>query len=456
MFFNSLTFLGVFLPITTLVLCVTPQKMRITLLLIASYIFCLLWSTESAIFLFLTTVADYLIGRAMMAGRLKKVLLILSLVMNIGLLAFFKYADFLHLPLLGLAVPLGISYVTFKKLSYIIDIYRNKRTAETRILPFFLYTSFFPTLVAGPIDRADSFLPQTDIVERPRWDEVISGIVRILWGCAKKMIVADQAALLVNAVYDTPGDQSWVSLILATYFFSIQMYADFSGYTDMAIGTAQVLGFRLPENFAMPYGALTVSDFWRRWHITLSSWFRDYVYIPLGGNRVALWRQCLNILITFLLSGLWHGAGWTFVIWGGLHGLYLMLSLLTRNLRTSIISFLRLTRYPRLHIMLQWCIVFHAVTAAWIFFRARSIDDALTIISGITRFATGAMMFNVYTMMLMVIAATMMFVGDKLLGSKSFLQKRPLWLQTGFCYALILLICVFGSFQQNPFIYAQF
>lgn len=485
---NSLRFLLLLLPGAAAGLVLLPVRYRVAFLLVTSLLFCALWSPESALLLVCLSVLDFFVAKRMGRAqprrsrtpvaqhRGKKLLLLLSIVWNIGALALFKYAGFfaanagalLHLlgmevdiPALSFLLPIGISYYTFKRVSYMVDVYRGLEPTGD-FWNFLLYVSFFPTLLAGPMDRAGAFLPQLASFS-PSWERCMTGYGRILWGCAKKMIVADQAAVFVRIAYDHPEAQSWLTLVVATYLFAVQIYADFSGYCDMAIGAANVLGLRISENFALPYAAVSIGDFWRRWHITLSQWFRDYLYIPLGGNRVGTPRQSLNLLIIFLLSGLWHGAQWTFVAWGGLHGAFLILSLWTKTPRTAFTRAIGLTSRVRLSAILRVLLTFHLVTFTWIFFRASSLGDAVTIIKriagGILHLAPAPVPWNaapfgiIITGTLVMVAAEAAMRGSDL---GTFLWKKPLWLQCSTYVLLVLLILSFGYFQRNPFIYAQF
>jgi D-alanyl-lipoteichoic acid acyltransferase DltB (MBOAT superfamily) len=399
MLFNSLEFL-VFLPIVALVFFRLRHAKRWAWLLAASYFFYMWWKPAYAVLIFGSTVVDYFVALQMGATenpRLKKALLGLSLAVNLGLLFTFKYLGFFNdalteglamagiawdAPELGLLLPVGISFYTFQTLSYTIDVYRGRLEPRRHFGTFALFVSFFPQLVAGPIERASRLIPQLEAEVRPDLQRFVEGGKRILWGLFKKVVVADRLAIYVDAVYADPGAHDGLTLILATYFFAFQIYADFSGYSDIAIGAARILGYDLMENFQRPYFARNISDFWRRWHISLSTWFRDYVYIPLGGNRVGALRWHVNLMIVFVVSGLWHGANWTFIVWGGLHGAYLITAILTANLRERIAGGLGIASRPRLHRAWEVCITFHLALVAWVFFRADSVGDAFAIFEG--------------------------------------------------------------------------
>ena len=335
MLFNSVEFL-LFFPIVVSLYLLIKHSQRWVLLLVASYYFYMAWKPEYILLIVASTFIDYFCGRKMGSIEEKKKrrpYLYLSLLTNLGILFTFKYFDFFtdslqglseyfHLPYespaLQLILPMGISFYTFQTMSYSVDIYQGKLKPEKHFGIFALFVSFFPQLVAGPIERASNLLPQFHKPFTFDRKKAVSGLQLMLWGMFKKVVVADRLAFLVNAVYDQPGEYEGFTLFLATIFFAFQIYCDFSGYSDIAIGAARILGFDLMKNFDTPYSARNVSEFWRRWHISLSTWFKDYVYIPLGGNRVVKWRWYYNLMITFLVSGLWHGANWTFVIWGGL------------------------------------------------------------------------------------------------------------------------------------------
>jgi alginate O-acetyltransferase complex protein AlgI len=348
--FNSIEFL-LFFPVVVAIYFATPQRYRWALLLAASYYFYASWKPEYLLLIIASTLVDYGCGLRMgsIAGKARrKKWLLVSLTSNLGLLFAFKYFNFFNesaravfdrfnifydVPAFDLLLPVGISFYTFQTLSYSIDVYRGRQRPERHLGIFALYVSFFPQLVAGPIERSTHLLPQFFQPHRFEYDRVTSGLRLVLWGFFKKVVVADRLALYVNAVYNDPSAHTGPTILLATYFFAFQIYCDFSGYSDIAIGTARVMGYDLMQNFRRPYFARSISEFWSRWHISLSTWFRDYLYIPLGGNRVPRWRWYVNLFAVFLISGLWHGANWTFVVWGALHGTYLIVGLVTSDAR---------------------------------------------------------------------------------------------------------------------------
>lgn len=402
MLFNSLEFL-IFFPIVFALYYLLPQKTRWFLLLVASYIFYGSWKVEYLGLIMLSTVIDYFCGYRMSSIKEKgkrKPFLYLSLFSNLGLLFLFKYLGFFtesinlglslagienKIPVIQLLLPVGISFYTFQTLSYTVDIYHGKMNAEKHFGRFALFVSFFPQLVAGPIERASHLVPQFRKSIVFNWSDFVSGCRLMLWGMFKKVVIADRLAIVVNEIYNNPGDYSGFSLVLGTAFFAFQIYCDFSGYSDIAIGAARTLGFDLMTNFRTPYFSKSVREFWQRWHISLSTWFRDYVYIPLGGNRVVKWRWYYNLFITFLISGLWHGAAWTFVIWGALHGIYLIIAI-WNPIKKGFRKAFALEKVSLWQKFYDVSVVYVLVCFAWIFFRANSLEDAFTIIQGIFQF----------------------------------------------------------------------
>ncbi|MDO8282682.1 MAG: MBOAT family O-acyltransferase [Thermodesulfovibrionia bacterium] len=283
----------------------------------------------------------------------------------------------------NITLPIGISFYTFQAISYCLDIYNKKYIPEKQFSKFALYISFFPKLLAGPIERADNLLPQFNNLPTINLNAVLNGVKRILWGLFKKIVIADKLALIVDLVYGNPYGNNGFTFLLTTYIFAFQIYCDFSGYCDIAIGTAQLFGYRLSENFQKPYLATSIADFWKRWHITLMSWFKDYIYIPLGGNTVSTYRWYRNIMIVFLVSGLWHGASLNFVIWGAIHGLFYVSGVMTANVREYIAEKIGLNKYDKLHKLIKTIVTFNLVSLGWIFFRANNLTSATYIIKTI-------------------------------------------------------------------------
>ncbi|MFD3003474.1 MBOAT family O-acyltransferase [Pontibacter toksunensis] len=398
MLFNSLEFL-IFFPTVVLLYFLFPYRYRWAVLLIASYTFYMFWRVDYAIILVISTLIDYLCSRMMdrytEEGKAKrKPWLWLSLLSNLGILFTFKYYNFFSsaahdlaevlgvgyaAPAFELLLPMGISFYTFQTMSYSIDVYYGRIKAEKHLGIFALFVTFFPQLVAGPIERAGNLLGQLREKHDFDYHRVTNGLKLMAWGLFKKVVIADRLAVMVNQVYNNPTDYEGIPLILATVFFAFQIYCDFSGYTDIAIGSAQVMGFRLMENFRRPYFSRSIREFWGRWHISLSTWFRDYLYIPLGGNRVVKWRWYYNLFLVFLVSGLWHGANWTFMVWGALHGFYQVFGFLTADKRSELVKQFRLDSNKSFYSFLQVATTFSLVCLAWIFFRANSVSDALYI-----------------------------------------------------------------------------
>jgi len=398
MLFNSIHFL-VFFPTVLLLYFIVPHKYRWIILLGASYYFYMSWKAEY-VFLLLTSTLSIYLGAIAITKTDKKIqkrtIILICLLINIGLLFIFRYLNFASNAIgdllqiisiefnpieLNLLLPIGISFYTFQAVGYLLDVYWGKIKPEKHFGIFAVFISFFPQLVAGPIERAKNLIPQFFEKHKFDYNRAIEGAKLMLWGFFKKLVIADSLAIIVDHVYSDVNSFTAFPLMLATLFFAIQIYCDFSGYTDIAIGAAKIMGFQLTENFKRPYFSRSFQAFWRRWHITLSSWFRDYIYIPLGGSKTSKPFWYGNIMIVFLLGGLWHGANWTFVIWGGLYGLYLVAFLQTRNIREKFVRVTRLNRLQNFHHVLQVSITFIMLVFAMVFFRAQSISDAIHVIN---------------------------------------------------------------------------
>ena len=392
MIFNSLAYL-IFFPVVITCYFILPFKLRWFFLLAASYYFFMSWKIDLIYLILLTTVISYicaiLIERTENIER-KRIFLTAALVSCLGVLFFFKYFNFLSLSFsnflnlfgtgmpgytLDLILPIGISFYTFQTLSYVIDVYRGKVMAERHFGYYALFVSFFPQLVAGPIERPENLLPQLRKAHKPDALEFNEGLRIIIRGFFKKIIVADLSAGFVNSVFNYPEDAVGVTVITASLLFAVQIYGDFSGYTDIAVGCARMMGIKMTQNFNLPYSAKSIREFWSRWHISLSSWFRDYLYIPLGGNRCSAPRHLANIFTVFLVSGLWHGAEWTFVIWGALHGLYQIIGYLTRNIRERLCYLFNINKNGGFAGVWQSFFTFILVLFAWIFFRANNVHE---------------------------------------------------------------------------------
>lgn len=481
MLFNSAEFL-IFFPVVVALFFALPHRYRWIFLLAASYYFYIAWKAEYVVLIIISTLVDYFAGiqMAKMDDRSRrKKFLFLSLGIHLSILFAFKYFNFFNnslrdlftifereypIPTFQALLPVGISFYTFKSLSYIIDIYRGVKQPERHFGFFAVYVSFFPQLISGPIDRSEWMIPQLKREQSWDWSRISEGLRRMAWGYFKKLVIADRLAILVNTVYNNPGEYTGVPLILATYFFAFQIYCDFSGYSDIAIGAARVMGYNLTENFKQPYFSRSISEFWRRWHITLSTWFRDYLYIPLGGNRVTLARNALNLMIVFLVSGLWHGAAWTFVIWGALHGFFLVFSLLTSNTREKVESRVGLTRFPRLLDAWRLFGTFHLVTFAWIFFRANSLSDAVYIATHLfqgielkANYGLGLGFYDLAIVLLSILALLASHWIEQRAGTAwAYLKNRPPLVRWATDYAVIFAILLFGKMGVTEFIYFQF
>ncbi|MBO5879650.1 MAG: MBOAT family protein [Clostridia bacterium] len=398
MTFNSWEFL-IFYPVVLLLYYVLPRFMRWPMLLVASYFFYMCYS-PSLVFLILgTTLISWLSAKIIDAterASLRRAALVITLISSLGVLFFYKYFDFLSASffavlggepwLLHLALPVGISFYTFQTLSYVIDVYRGEVKTEKNFFFYALFVSFFPQLVAGPIERPANLIPQLKRENKWSRENAVAGAKFMLLGFFKKVCVADLVSSSVDAVYNNPDGATSLAVVGATVLFALQIYCDFSGYTDIAIGCARIMGIRLMKNFDHPYRATTIKEFWSRWHISLSSWFKDYLYFPLGGSRCAKWRHLLNLMIVFLVSGLWHGAAWTFVLWGALHGFYQIVGNLTASPRAALLKRLGIKSDARPIIYLRRTVTFVLVSFGWLIFRANSISDAFSLIGSLFSF----------------------------------------------------------------------
>ena len=400
MVFNSFEFL-LFFPIVALLYFILPKKIRWIMLLAASYYFYLSWNIELIYLIVFTTAISYvsaLIIEKTEKKGLKKLCLTVTLLVCLGVLFFYKYFDFLSGSVIDIAnhfgagwnkfsldliLPVGISFYTFQTLSYVIDVYRGSIAAERHFGYYALYVSFFPQLVAGPIERPENLLPQLRAANQFNREDFVEGMRMMLVGFFKKVVVADLCATYVVAVYDDPAAATGLSVAVATVLFAFQIYGDFAGYTDIAIGCARVMGIRLMQNFNLPYTSKSIKEFWGRWHISLSSWFKDYLYIPLGGSRCSEARHALNVLIVFLVSGLWHGASWHFVLWGGLHGLYQMIGILLKKPRRALHEKLRIREDKGWYPAIETVFTFLLVAFAWLVFRANSTADLWILVKSL-------------------------------------------------------------------------
>ena len=495
MLFNSIDFI-VFFPIVSLVYFLIPHKVRYLWLLAASYYFYMCWNPQYALLMLTSTcitfASGYMISRAASKGKegRKKLWVALSFISNLAILFMFKYYYFavininrvleavgfqLITPRLGILLPVGISFYTFQALSYTMDVYRNHVKVERNFLKYALFVSFFPQLVAGPIERSSNLLSQ--IHEKHSFDSkrVVRGLQLMLWGYFQKMVIADRAAYVVNAVYNSPeaASSSGLVVVLATVLFAFQIYCDFASYSNIAIGAAEVMGFRLMKNFDTPYFSRSVSEFWRRWHISLSTWFRDYLYIPLGGNRKGRVRKYINLMIVFLVSGLWHGASWNFVIWGGLNGLYQVVGEITAPVRTKLRARLSGGRETFSSKLLSVLTTFALTCFSWIFFRANGTGEALILIRRMfsefnpwiftdgTLFALGldaADMFVLFaSLLVLLLVSVAKYKGMQL---RQWFSGQGLWFRYTVYLAAIFSVLIFGVygalFDAAQFIYFQF
>jgi len=476
MLFNSIEFL-IFFTLVSFTYFIIPHRFRWMLLLAASCYFYMAFVPIYILILGFTIVIDYFAGILIEneQGKKRKLYLIMSLVANIGVLAIFKYYNFLNenlslflglasvknpMPYLSILLPIGLSFHTFQAMSYTIEVYRGNQRAERHFGIYSLYVMFYPQLVAGPIERPQNLLPQLRQKFNFNYARVVEGLKLILWGIFKKLVIADRLALYVNSVYNNASHHNGTTLFLATIFFSFQIYCDFSGYSDIAIGTARVMGFKLMTNFNRPYFAKNIAEFWKRWHISLSTWFKDYLYFSLGGSRVSIPRWYFNLFIVFLVSGLWHGANWTFIIWGAINGCYIIFSNISHPLQSRLSKIAWISKYRGISQCIQIISTFLMVSFAWIFFRANNISDAFLIIRKIfTR--PGSLFFENSSMLIFSFAGIFFLLFAEIKkeyykGKFSFLNNEN-WIVRYFSYAtLIILILLMGVFDGGQFIYFQF
>lgn len=408
MFFNSIEFL-LFLPMVLIIYYILPVKVRHYWLLAISYYFYMCWNAKYAVLIFASTLITYLSGLALDRAKMskceeaktrvrKKIIVAISFISNLSILFYFKYFNFviesmcktfrfahinLNIPSFDILLPVGISFYTFQALSYTMDVYRDEIYAERDFFRYALFVSFFPQLVAGPIERSKNLLTQLAEPKKFDFDNAREGLLLMLWGFFLKIVIADRISIFVDTVYTEQHIYGGFYLLVATVLFAFQIYCDFYGYSSIAMGTAKMLGISLMENFNAPYLAESVSEFWRKWHISLTSWFKDYLYIPLGGSRKGKLRKYLNKLIVFLVSGLWHGAQWSFVAWGGINGLYQIIGEILQPARDKAVSLLKLNRNTFSHRMMHIACTFALVDLSWIFFRANRFLDAFNIIKSI-------------------------------------------------------------------------
>ena len=497
MLFNSYEFMF-FFPIVLLIYFIFPKKIRYIWLLAASYYFYMSWNPKYAILIAISTVITYFSGILLQRAKerekesWKKWIVAGSFVSNLGILAFFKYFDFLFnnanmvLEKLGISIlqkpfdiilPVGISFYTFQALSYTMDVYHDKVSAEKNLLKYMLFVSFFPQLVAGPIERSENLLKQVreaHLMNLWNFERISNGIILMLWGYFQKLVIADRASIFVDAVYSEYWMYGSVELILATVLFAVQIYCDFASYSLIAIGAAKIMGFELMENFNAPYFAASIKDFWRRWHISLSTWFRDYLYIPLGGSRCSTIKKYRNLMITFLISGLWHGASWSFVVWGGIHGIYQIIGDLLKPVREKIKTVLHVKTNCLSYRLGQIIMTFMMVCFAWIFFRMNSLMNSLSFIKRIfvrmdlwvlhdkSIYTIG---LNQTQMSILFFSLLALLLVDLVRYKKNctidiFLKEQNIWFRWGIVYLLLFTIIIYGvygpEYDASSFIYFQF
>lgn len=444
-----------------------PHKYRWTWLLAASYYFYMNWNPAYAILIFGSTIITYLCSLLLEKYQKDKgkrrLFLTISLIINFGVLFLFKYFNFVNetvfsvmeylgirwaVPNLDILLPVGISFYTFQAIGYTIDVYRGDLKAERHLGIYALFVSFFPQLVAGPIERASNLLPQFREKHVFSSSMAIDGLKLMLWGYFMKVVVADRLAVYVDAVYNNVGQHNGTSLLLASILFSFQIYGDFAGYSFIAIGAAKIMGFRLMTNFKRPYFATSIKAFWSRWHISLSTWFKDYLYIPLGGNRVSRKRHYYNLFVTFLVSGVWHGANMTFVIWGGVHGLY----------QVAENALGRLFKGAKLPSLIKMSFTYVIVLLAWVFFRANTMQDAMSVITKIF-VEPGRLFIDQTTLVYSFIGLSFLLVKeakDEFDIKISFSNSNNLVVRYAYYIAIICSIMLFGVFDSSQFIYFQF
>lgn len=497
MLFNSAEFL-MFFPIVVLVYYLIPQKVKYLWLLAASYYFYMSWNPVYLLLIMTSTVLTWigglLVRRCLDNGNSEKQAkrwMIGCIICNLAILFFFKYYTFtaanvtaifakLHIPVqipaFDVLLPVGISFYTFQALGYLIDVYRGTILPERNILKYALFVSFFPQLVAGPIERSKNLIRQIHEEHVFCGEQVTRGLLLMLWGYFEKLVIADRIAGAVTEIYTNYTNYPGSYIVMATVLFAVQIYCDFAGYTDIAIGAAQVMGFDLMKNFDRPYFAHSVAEFWRRWHISLTSWFRDYVYIPLGGNRGGKLKKYRNILITFLLSGLWHGASWHFVVWGFINGMYQVAGEVTKGCRTRVQKLLRVNTNCFSYQLFQSVVTFALVDFSWLFFRAGGLKEALIMILhslrnfgavslidtgkvlGLATFTMDEKEFYVLLLAILLLAAVDILKGR--MDIRGVILRQNLVFRYAFYYIAIFTILIFGvygsEFNAAAFIYFQF
>ena len=481
MLFNSIDF-AVFLPIVfVLYWFVTNKNLKLQnfLIVVASYLFYGWWDWRFLSLILFSTVIDYLIGISLSKQEnlnKRKILLWTSILVNLGFLGFFKYYNFfldnfitafsffgteINANSLNIILPVGISFYTFQTLSYTIDVYKRKLEPTNDIIAFSAFVSFFPQLVAGPIERATNLLPQFYTKREFNYTKAVDGMRQILWGLFKKIVIADNCALYANEIFNNSSDYTGSTLFMGAIFFTFQIYCDFSGYSDIAIGTSRLFGFNLKQNFAFPYFSRDIAEFWRRWHISLSTWFRDYLYIPLGGSRGGKWNKIRNVFIIFIISGFWHGANWTFIIWGALNALFFLPLLLTNKNRNNLEVVAQGKVLPSLKELFSILFTFSLTVFAWVFFRAENLSHAVQYILDVFKNPGSFLLVSVYMKHKVILLLLLIFIlvewfgreGQYAIAYIGVKWKRPF--RYALYYVIIIAIIFFGGKEQQ-FIYFQF
>lgn len=477
MLFNSLDF-AIFLPVVFILYWFVVNKNlkhQNFLIAVASYVFYGWWDWRFLSLIFFSTLVDFTIGRSLEKTpheKKRKLLLWISIVINLSLLGFFKYYNFfldnfkdafsffgsqLSASSLNIILPVGISFYTFQTLSYTIDVYKGRLTPAKDFISFAAFVSFFPQLVAGPIERATNLLPQFYAKREFKYTQAAQGVRQILWGLFKKVVIADNCAQVVNQIFNNYSSAGSMELIVGAIFFAFQIYGDFSGYSDIAIGTGKLFGFDLMTNFRTPYFSRDMAEFWRRWHISLSTWFRDYLYIPLGGSKGGTWIKIRNTFIIFIVSGFWHGANWTFIVWGALNALYFLPLQLTNRNRKNLDVVAQGRTFPSLKELSQVIITFSLTCLAWVFFRSETVKDAIIYLERIFIFKTFSIdilfqQAKIFSLIgLLVVFEWQMRETDFVFNFSSKWARR-------FSYAVITLLIIFYGLyiKPNSFIYFQF
>jgi len=478
MLFNSIDF-AIFLPIVFILYWSVNNKhfkFQNAILLVSSYFFYACWDWRFLFLLMFSTLLDFYTGLKMQDAthqNSKRFWFWLSIFVNLGFLGVFKYYNFFaesfaeavsHIGLkinpwtLSVILPVGISFYTFHGLSYVIDINKDRIKAERNFVDYAVFVSFFPLLVAGPIERATHLLPQIKKARIFDYSKAVDGLRQILWGLFKKIVIADNCAEYANQIFNDSANLSGSTLVLGAIFFTFQIYGDFSGYSDIALGTARLFGIELLKNFAFPYFSRDIAEFWRRWHISLSSWFRDYIYFPLGGSRVGVWLRIRNTFVIFIVSGFWHGANWTFIFWGALNALYFLPLLLTNNNRNNLEIVAQGNLFPSIKELFQISFTFSLTVFSWIFFRAENIGNAFSYVSGIFSKSLFSLpeIFPFNIMLLICLFVMIEWLGrdqEYAIAKLGQIWNKPI--RYAFYYAIILAIICFSGKEQQ-FIYFQF